>query len=72
MVDACMDDYIYILAPIGNFQKAMQISWMEEWRVSCIHTDDGVVQVAGNMEPRAGIGEGWIPALQHVVWILPC
>ena len=37
-----------------------------------IHLDDGVIHVASNMKPGAGIGKGRIPALQHIVWVLPC
>jgi hypothetical protein len=39
---------------------------------SAVHADDRVIVVAGDMEPGAGIGKRRIPALQHVVWVLPC
>ena len=41
-------------------------------RASGIHADDGVVIVAGDMEPGAGIYKGWIPTLQHIEGVLPC
>ena len=40
--------------------------------MSNIHTDDGVVAVAGDVKPGTGIHKGWIPAFQNVVRVLPC
>jgi hypothetical protein len=37
-----------------------------------VHTDDSVIIVAGDMKPGAGVDKGWIPALQHIVSVLPC
>jgi len=38
---------------------------------SDVHTDDRVIIVAGDMKPGAGVDKGWIPALQHIVCVLP-
>jgi hypothetical protein len=38
---------------------------------SDVHTDDSVIIVAGDMKPGAGVDKGWIPALQHIVCVLP-
>ena len=38
---------------------------------SDVHTDDRVIIVAGDMKPGAGVDKGWIPALQHIVSVLP-